>query len=80
MREEIYLCGKDKKNVIATNHCRARFRENDSQGIPIIEIDNILTAGIDFTDDYVKLLAEKICEMINEDIENGLTGKYNDEF
>ena len=80
MREVIYLCGKDKKNVIATNHCKAIFRENNSQGIPIIEIDNILTAGINFTDDYVKLLAEKICDMINKDIQNGLTGKYEDEF
>lgn len=80
MREEIYLCGKNKKNVIATNHCKARFKETNHQGIPIIEIDNILTAGISFTDDYVKLLAEKICDMINEDIQNGLTGKYEEEF
>lgn len=78
MREVIYLCGKDKKNIIATNHCKARFKESNSQGIEIVEIDNILTAGMNFTDDYVKYLAEKICDMINEDIQSGLTGKYKE--
>lgn len=77
MREEIYLCG-DKP--FATNHCRAYDKNNKFNGRSIIEIDNILTAGIPFTDDYVTLLAEKICDMINEDLKSGLTGKYKDEW
>ena len=76
MIEEIRLCGTDKKNIVATNHCRAYFKDSKRQGIPIVEIDNIMTAGIPFTDDYVTLLAEKICKMINEDLKSGLTGEY----
>ena len=74
MREEIFLCGKDK--VFATNHCRAYDNNDVFHGRSIIEIDNILTGGIPFTDDYVTLLAEKICDMINKDLESGLTGGY----
>ena len=71
--EIIFLCGNDKKNIFATNHCRAIFKENNSQGIEIIEIDNILTSGLPFSDEYVTELAEKICDIINEDLKNGRT-------
>ena len=75
--EEIRLCGTDKNNVVATNHCRDYFKDSDRQGIVVVEIDNIMTSGIPFTDEYVTFLAEKICDMINEDLKSGLTGKYN---
>lgn len=73
--EEIRLCGKTKKEVKATNHCRAYFEDTNTQGILICEIDNIMTSGIPFTDEYVELLAEKICKIINEDLKNGVTGR-----
>lgn len=75
-QEEIRLCGKTKKEVKATNHCRAFFEDTNTQGILICEIDNILVCGIPFTDDYVELLAEKICDIINKDLAKGVTGQY----
>ena len=80
MIEEIRLCGIDKKKITATNHCRDYFKDTNTQGVVICEIDNIMTSGIPFTDDYVTLLAEKICKIINEDLKSGLTGKYREEW
>ena len=78
--EEIRLCGVNKQSVIATNHCRDYFEETKRQGIVVCEIDNILTNGIPFTDDYVELLAEKICKIINDDLKSGLTGEYREDW
>lgn len=65
MMEEIYIC-----NGKATNHCRAYDENGKFKGKHLIEIDNILCSGI--SNKYVTVLAEKICDIINEDIKNGI--------